>query len=126
MIGADLTALSYKTRLTALLAAGIGLWDVIASAERAGSLDAAIRRPDDADLHGLIVGLPNLRAIGFNGKTAAKAGRRILGAPQNLALIDLPSSSPAFTLSLAQKAEAWAALAQWIIPSPPPRTRDRN
>ncbi len=43
--GRELAALPYDDRLAALLDARIGLWDVIASAERAGSLDAAIRDP---------------------------------------------------------------------------------
>lgn len=109
-IGVDLAALPYETRLEALKAADIGLWDVIASAARSGSLDAAIRRPEQADLKALIAGLPHLRAVAFNGKTAARLGRRILGEPRGLTLIDLPSSSPAFTLSPARKAESWAVL----------------
>lgn len=109
-IGVDLAALPYEARLDALKAAGIGLWDVIASAERSGSLDTAIRRPEQADLKALIATLPHLRAIAFNGKTAARLGRRALGEPPNLALLDLPSSSPAFTLSPALKAESWAVL----------------
>src|SRR5690606_33214058 len=71
VIGHDLHDLSYGSRLEALAAAGIGLWDVIASAERAGSLDAAIRSPEAADLRGLITGLPNLRAVAFNGGASA-------------------------------------------------------
>ena len=109
-IGVELAALPYEARLDALKAAGVGLWDVIASAERSGSLDVAIRRPEQADLKGLIAGLPRLRAIAFNGKTAARLGRRALGEPSGLTLIDLPSSSPAFTLSPALKAESWAVI----------------
>lgn len=110
VIGLDLVALPYEARLDVLKAAGVGLWDVIASAERSGSLDAAIRRPEEADLKTLISGLPHLRAVAFNGKTAARLGRRILGDPPGLTLIDLPSSSPAFTLAPALKAESWAVL----------------
>lgn len=109
-IGIDLASLPYEARLVALKSAGVGLWDVITSAERAGSLDAAIRRPAQADLTTLIATLPHLRAIAFNGKTAARLGRRILGESPGLTLIDLPSSSPAFTLSPALKAESWAVL----------------
>lgn len=118
-IGVDLVALPYEARLDALKSAGVGLWDVIASAERSGSLDAAIRRPEQADLRGLIASLPRLRAIAFNGKTAARLGRRALAETAGLTLIDLPSSSPAFTLSLSLKAESWAILAAFL---PPPAT----
>ena len=41
--GVDLAALDYDARLAALLAARIGLWDVVACATRPGSSDAAIR-----------------------------------------------------------------------------------
>ena len=111
MIGRDLAALAYEERLAALKAAGVGLWDVIASAERPGSLDAAIRRPEAADLRGLVAGLPELRAVAFNGGTAARLGRAVLaGLPEGVALIDLPSSSPAHARPLAEKAAAWAVL----------------
>lgn len=110
LIGRDLVALPYQNRLEALKAAGVGLWDVIASAERAGSLDAAIRSPEAADLRGLIAGLPELRAVAFNGATAARNGRKALAGLEGLMLIDLPSSSPAHTRPIAEKAAAWALL----------------
>ena len=109
-IGRDLHAMTYPDRVEALMTAGVGLWDVIASAERTGSLDAAIRSPQAADLRGLIAGLPNLKAVAFNGATAAKGGRKILAGVEELTLIDLPSSSPAYTRPLAEKAERWAIL----------------
>jgi TDG/mug DNA glycosylase family protein len=113
VIGQDLVALAYSQRLEALKAAGVGLWDVITTARRAGSLDTAIRAPEFADLAGLVATLPELRAVAFNGATAARAGRRTLagvaGTPE---LIDLPSSSPAHTRPLAEKAGAWAVLAE--------------
>ena len=114
-IGRDLHAMAYPERVEALRAAGVGLWDVIASAERQGSLDAAIRSPEAADLRGLIAGLPNLRAVAFNGATAAKRGRRILDGVEGLALIDLPSSSPAHaSRTLSEKAESWAVLKDFL------------
>ena len=111
VIGRDLAALSYEDRLAALRAAGVGLWDVIASAERPGSLDAAIRAPEAADLRGLVGALPALRAVAFNGGKAAKLGRAVLAdRSEGVALIDLPSSSPAHARPFEEKAAAWAAL----------------
>jgi hypoxanthine-DNA glycosylase len=114
VIGVDLAALPYAERLAALTAAGVGLWDVIAQAERPGSLDAAIRNAGAADLNQLIDGLPTLRAVAFNGATAARIGRRTLKPRPHTALIDLPSSSPAHTRPLTQKAEAWAVLGAFV------------
>jgi hypoxanthine-DNA glycosylase len=113
--GAELAALPYRERLEALVAARIGLWDVIARAERRGSLDAAIRAPEHADLRTLVASLPELRAIGFNGGTAARIGRRAIGPLVGPALVDLPSSSPAHAgMPFAEKLARWSELGQYL------------
>ncbi len=114
VIGVDLVALPYPDRLEALKAAGVGLWDVIASARRPGSLDTAIREVEAADLNRLINTLPALRAVAFNGGTAARLGRRTLLRPADIDLIDLPSSSPAHTKPLSEKAAAWSVLTRLL------------
>lgn len=113
VIGRDLQAMDYDARLAALREAGIGLWDVIASAERSGSLDAAIRSPEAADLRGLIAGLPALRAVAFNGGLAARMGGKIL-AGESFPLVSLPSSSPAHAQPFEHKLQAWRALSAWL------------
>ncbi len=114
VLGEDLAGQPYEKRIERLKARGVGLWDVIASAERSGSLDAAIRSPEAADLRGLIGGLPRLRAVAFNGKLAAKLGRRIIGDVAGVRLVDLPSSSPAHAIPLAGKANIWNSLTDLI------------
>jgi hypoxanthine-DNA glycosylase len=114
VIGLDLVALPYTDRLEALKTAGVGLWDVIVSADRPGSLDGAIRNAEAADLNRLIDDLPSLRAVAFNGGTAARLGRLTLTPRPGLDLIDLPSSSPAYTRPLIEKAAAWAVLGTFI------------
>jgi len=113
-----LTALPYPDRLDRLKARGVSLWDVIASAQRSGSLDAAIKSPEAADLRGLIESLPELRAVAFNGGLAAKLGRRILSDLNGVTLIDLPSSSPAHAISLSAKAAGWAILGDFLPDKP--------
>ncbi|MCL6252203.1 DNA-deoxyinosine glycosylase [Altererythrobacter sp. KTW20L] len=113
-IGCDLTALPYNERLTTLLAHHVGLWDTIASAERRGSLDAAIRNEAHNPLADLAATLPALRAVAFNGAKAAKVGRRLL-ATSPLTLIDLPSSSPAHAaMPLARKEELWRHVGDFV------------
>ncbi|MEG3179437.1 DNA-deoxyinosine glycosylase [Sphingomonas sp. LT1P40] len=109
VVDRDLTALPYEARLAALLEAKIGLWDVVASARRPGSTDAAIADISPNDVVTLAATLPQLRAIAFNGATAHKHGIRQLG-PTRHPLIALPSSSPLHTIGLAAKLPAWLAL----------------
>jgi hypoxanthine-DNA glycosylase len=113
VIAVDLVALPYPDRLEALKGAGVGLWDVIASARRPGSLDGSIRNAEASDLNRLIDGLPALRAVAFNGGTAARLGRRSMTARADLDLINLPSSSPAYTRPFAEKAAAWSVLGRF-------------
>jgi G:T/U-mismatch repair DNA glycosylase len=77
-------------------------------------LDADIRLEAASDLAGLAAGLPQLQAIAFNGGTSARIGRRHLGEEPAFRLIDLPSSSPAYTLAFSAKAQAWAALRPYL------------
>ena len=113
VIGEDLHGLDYPRRLERLTANRIGLWDVVAHAERRGSLDQAIRSAGHNPLADYFAGFADLEAVAFNGATAAAAGRRLLGGFAHLTLIDLPSSSPANTRPLAEKAQAWASLKQF-------------
>lgn len=109
--GRGISSLAYADRLLALRSKGIGLWDVIASAERSGSLDSAIRSPEAADLRGLVLSLPVLQCVAFNGGTAARHGLRILqNEARRLTLMTLPSSSPAHARPLATKVVAWEKL----------------
>ncbi|MHA6720865.1 DNA-deoxyinosine glycosylase [Sphingomonas sp. RS6] len=116
--GCDLTLLSYPDRLAALLRAHIGLWDVIASATRPGSTDAAIRDVEPHDLASLASKLPELRAIAFNGATAHRYGIRQLGAmASRYAMVALPSSSPLHTIGIMAKQPAWEVLASFLGPN---------
>lgn len=114
VIGQDIASFGYDARISALLAAKLGLWDTVASARREGSLDAGLREVQHAALSELVATLPALRAIAFNGATAAKIGRRTLGVT-SLTLIDLPSTSPAHArMTFAAKAERWKYLSGFL------------
>jgi hypoxanthine-DNA glycosylase len=113
-IGEELQPLEYDERLRRLAERHIGLWDVIASASRRGSLDQALRSAQHNALGRLRAEFPHVRAIAFNGAAASAAGRKLLGTADDLALIDLPSSSAANTRPFADKATAWSALGKYI------------
>jgi TDG/mug DNA glycosylase family protein len=114
VIGIELESLDYDDRLEALLAAKVGLWDTVASARRTGSLDASIREAEHNPLAELAASLPELRAVGFNGKTSARIGMPQL-AHTSLALVPLPSSSPAHaSMRLAEKEKLWGQLREFL------------
>ena len=114
VIGRDLEGVDYDDRLAGLLAAGVGLWDTVASATRTGSLDADIRAPEHNELAELVASLPHLCAVGMNGATAARiAGAQLSAAA--VALVPLPSSSAAYAaMPLAEKERRWGELARYL------------
>lgn len=112
-LGAELHSLEYEERLERLKERRVGLWDVIAKAQRRGSLDQAIRGAGHNPLADFFADFPDLQAIAFNGATAAATGRRLLGS-SGVELIDLPSSSPANTSPFSEKLDAWRVLARFV------------
>ena len=114
-IGEELQPLSYEDRLERLAERRIGLWDVIASATRHGSLDQSIRLAEHNRIQHLLHDFPDLRAIAFNGSTAAAIGRRLIGEPPpHVTLVALPSSSAANTRPFNEKAGSWRQLSRFL------------
>lgn len=111
----DLPDLPYEARLETVLRHGVGLWDAVASATREGSLDSSIKAVEAAPLGELLSTLPHLHAVAFNGKTSARIARPQL-TESALALVHLPSSSPAHAaMSYTQKRSIWLSLRQFLI-----------
>ena len=108
-IGKDIQPLCYPDRLATLLDHRIGLWDAVAEACRPGSLDSALRDIAANDLTAVVARMPDLRLIAFNGQKAGQIGRRRLGSWPAAKTLALPSSSPAFTKPVADKAAIWRA-----------------
>jgi len=109
-LGIDLATLPYAERLGSVMDHGVGIWDVVASCRREGSLDA---RVTDARVHPLAAYLrehaPGLSRIGFNGGLAWKLGCHL--ADYGYRVHRLPSSSPAAAMySFEQKLALWRPL----------------
>ena len=118
VIGVELEGDPYPVRLQRLLAAGVGLWDVIESAHRPGSLDAGIRGYRENDLGAFTATLPSLRALGFNGGASLRLGRKQLGDASPYCLVALPSSSAAYcAMSFDDKKSEWMRLRAFLNPS---------
>lgn len=112
--------LSYQEKVCALNASGIALWDVIASCQRAGSLDSAIRDEQVNDFGGFFAKQPNLAAVGFNGGKAWQSFKRhvlpLQIVPAAIKLIKLPSTSPAHAaLGFNEKLQQWQQLKPFIL-----------
>ena len=102
----------YAQRCAWLLAHSVGLWDVYAACQRPGSLDADIRAAEPNDLSALLTQCPQLRLVAHNGGESGKHARhtRALFGPSGVAVVQLPSTSPAnASCSLERKKAAWGA-----------------
>ena len=65
--------LAYAQRLERLRELGIALWDVVASCDRPGSLDANISAAEPNDLVALLRDQPTIRDVFFNGAPRRKS-----------------------------------------------------
>lgn len=112
----DLAERSYTQRLRVFKQHRIGLWDVVGEAERHGSLDQNLKNITPNLLAELLQRLPQLKAIAFNGQTAARIGKKQLsgGLPKNVICYTMPSTSPAYTMLLEEKANLWKTLSLYF------------
>lgn len=96
----------YAERLVALRRNRIALWDVLAAANRPGSLDTAIRDGVANPIDAFVAAHPTVRAIGCNGTAAYNLLRRhhreLFAAPR-LSVRRLPSTSPAAAIYTFQE-----------------------
>ena len=113
----------YAERLARLNAAGVALWDVIASCERSGSLDSAIAPASIKanDFTQLFRDCPRIGHVFFNGTAAESAFRRHvrkrIELPPSLRFTRLPSTSPAHAArDFDAKLAAWQIVREAAAP----------
>ncbi len=98
----------YQKKIEISLARGIGLWDVLKTCKRKGSLDTEIREGELNNFDEFFPSYPNLRAIVFNGKKAGNLFQKNQTyLPGNIKCFFLPSTSPAHTIRIEEKIKAW-------------------
>lgn len=97
--------MSYGKAQAEVLRAGLGIWDVYALCCRQGSLDSAIRAAEPNNFLELKKLAPNLERVCFNGAVAGKFSCRL--AALGYEVLQLPSTSPAYTLSFEHKLALW-------------------
>ena len=112
VLGEPLPTLTYRARLARVRMHRVGIWDTIVACERPGSLDADIRNALRGEIGRVTRVARDLRAVCFNGATAA--GAEPAWRDAGFVTLRLPSTSPAYTRPLAEKVAAWRALAEWL------------
>jgi hypoxanthine-DNA glycosylase len=112
LLNEPLVEMSYPARTARVRLYGIAIWDTIIACERKGSLDAAIRNAERGEIARVRRVARGLRAVCFNGGTAARA--EASWRAEGFATLVLPSTSPAYTLPLVRKVDAWRALMEYL------------
>ena len=108
--------LPYESRIEIVKSAGIALWDVLASCQRHGSMDADIDATSISsnDLESFLLTHPHISYIFFNGAIAEKYFRLHMlswRALRPLHYQRLPSTSPAYaSMPYQQKLSEWEAI----------------
>jgi hypoxanthine-DNA glycosylase len=114
----DAAVLDYPARIELIVRSRVALWDVLASADRKGSLDSAIKADTEVanDIGGFLDSHTCVTHIFFNGAKAESAFNRHIGPqlhPGRVELVRLPSTSPAnAALSFEAKLDSWKLVAE--------------
>lgn len=111
-------SLTYKQRVEILTSRRIALWDVLAAAERPGSLDSSIVHASALanDFAEFFRAHPRIRRVFFNGRKAEEMYRRFVLPKLGEEFSDiryecLPSTSPAHAgMPFAKKLERWSRI----------------
>jgi hypoxanthine-DNA glycosylase len=101
----------YYERLVALTEQNLGLWDVIESCERKGSLDSAIKNAKPNDFQSLLTNYGNIETVFCNGKKSEALFRKevLPTLSKKISVVSLPSTSPANArLAFVDKLEQWS------------------
>jgi hypoxanthine-DNA glycosylase len=104
----------YHERVDAFFRRGVGVWDVLRSCRRVGSLDSAVDRDSMVanDFAPLLSSYPTISRVFFNGAAAEANYRRLVRLERPITYHRLPSTSPAHTMPLAAKLAAWRIVCQ--------------
>jgi double-stranded uracil-DNA glycosylase len=112
--------LPYESRVQMLKSAGISLWDVLASCQREGSLDADISKASifPNDFQSFLSAHLSVADVFFNGSMAEKCFRTYVQPELTLDSVRcerLPSTSPAHaSMPYNEKLRAWEKVRQCL------------
>lgn len=119
----ELVLSSIEQRKAALSALGIGMWDVVDSCERKGSLDSNIKNAHYADIISLIKKYPTIKHVLTCGNFASKhfaistlKDSRYLNGEVSFNHYALPSTSAANTIKFDLLKERYDAVLLKLLP----------
>ncbi len=86
----------------------IAIWDVVATCNREGSLDSAIKDVDVNDIENVLMSNPSIKTVLFNGASVAKFYKKYVKYyPYRTEFFTMPSTSPAYTIPFERKLIEW-------------------
>lgn len=92
----------------------IGVWDVIDSCERKGSLDTEIKNENHHNISKLLEDFPSIKVIFCNGQKSFKTLNKIVPNQLELPIFVLPSTSPAYTIPYEKKLQEWSVIRSYL------------
>lgn len=92
----------------------IGVWDVIDSCERKGSLDTEIKNENHHNILKLLEDFPSIKVIFCNGQKSFKTLNKILPNDLEIPIVVLPSTSPAYTIPYGKKLQEWSVIKSYL------------
>ena len=111
----ELLPAAYEERVNYLRQWVISLWDVLALCEREGSLDSAIKAEIPNDFSDFFQLNRHIGHVFFNGTKARDMWRKHVRYEdgRQIGFYTLPSTSPANTISIADKVEQWKIIREF-------------
>ncbi len=108
---------NYSSKTALIKLANLALWDVCGRAMRKTSLDSDIKNEVPNPLDTFIISHPTIKAVFFNGKTAAKLYNRYFERNPFIQYEILLSTSPAnASYSITRKRENWESAFNRLLP----------
>lgn len=89
------TPADYDDKVATAKSHGVGLWDILASCKREGSLDSNIKDESLNNFPALLKDHPNIKMLIFNGQNSYKYFLKAYGQLSGIEYRVMPSTSPA-------------------------------
>lgn len=100
----------FEEKIKFLLSKNLGLWDVLKSCERQGSLDIAIKNQTENDFDSFFEKYTNIETLIFNGKESHRFFYKKYGQIKGITYYVMPSTSPANTMTFTNKLQLWSTV----------------